>query len=111
MLMILVWALFTITEVSLHNITCEKLQEAPYVFKILFISVLLILEFERLAWHNCGPVSNGRRKHNGEKAITPAAGVGRESLQTFDLAAMIVRQQGINGLFLLKCNILTQLRG
>lgn len=47
MLIILVWALFTITEVSLHNITCEKLQEAPYAFKILFISVLLILEFER----------------------------------------------------------------
>lgn len=89
------------TGVILHNIACEKLQEAPYAFKIFFLSVLLILQ---LACHNCGPVSNGRRKHNGAKAITPVAGVGRESLQTFNLAAKIVEPQGINGLFLLYCN-------
>lgn len=52
-----------------------------------------------MAWHNCGPVSNGRRKHNGAKAITPVSGLGRESLPTFNLAARIVEPQGINGLF------------
>lgn len=38
------------------------------------------------------------------KAITPVAGVGRKSLQTFNLAAKIVEPQGINGLFLLQFN-------
>lgn len=47
LLIISVWSQFTVTEASLHNIACEKLQEAPYAFKILFLSVLLKLEFER----------------------------------------------------------------
>lgn len=35
------------TEISLYNIACGKLQEEPCVFKIPLLSVLLILDFER----------------------------------------------------------------
>ena len=47
LLMISVWLYFTMTEISVHNIACGKLQEVPYVFKILLLSILLILDFER----------------------------------------------------------------
>lgn len=79
------------TEISLHNIACGKWQEAPYVFKIPILSVLLILDFER----NCSDMAMGLsvmaaadqefRRHNAGKAITPPGGVGRESLDTTNI--------------------------
>lgn len=71
------------------------MQEAPYAFKIFFLSVLLVLEFEG-DWPGITV---------GLSLITPVSGVGRESL-AFNLAAKIVEPQGINGLFLLQCNSL-----
>lgn len=89
--MILVWACFTVTEISLHNIACEKLQEAPYVFKILLLSVLLIVNFER----NWSDVAVGLslmtaadqelRGNNAGEAITLPVGVGREGLDAANI--------------------------
>lgn len=85
LLTISVRAYFTTIEISLHNTACGKLQEAPYVFKIL-LSVLLILDFER-NWSNMAvglslmvAADHELRGNNAGKAITPPAGVGRESL-------------------------------